>query len=179
LIAARDGLGVRQLYVAESARALIVSNVMQAALCDRAIASALDAEALATFLVHGGPTDPVRTVYRGVQVVPPGHTLRVGRYQRSLTRHWHFPAPSPFADLRPPALCEAYSSVLEDAVRDRLRDVGVLFLSGGIDSGTIAACLPDLRHYGAVRAMTAVHDRLSSIDEISYARMTAEWSGLP
>ena len=71
-------------------------------------------------------------------------------------------------------ILEGYRAVLTSAVRDRSRDLGTIFLSGGIDSGTLAACISNIGASRSVHAVTAIYDRFSTIDELSYTRLTAE-----
>jgi hypothetical protein len=50
LLAARDGLGIRTLYVAQAPRLLIVTNVLAAAIAHPSVPDALDEDALLEFL---------------------------------------------------------------------------------------------------------------------------------
>jgi asparagine synthase (glutamine-hydrolysing) len=173
LLAARDGFGIRLLYAARAPRALIVSNVLAAACFEPSITAEIDEAAMAAFLANGGPLDPVRTIYRNVRLVPAGHTLSVTPDGPTLSRHWDFPRPE-IRHGRAQVILEGYRAALTSAVLDRSRDLGTIFLSGGIDSGTLAACISDIGASRSVHAVTATHDRFSTIDELSFARLTAE-----
>jgi asparagine synthase (glutamine-hydrolysing) len=177
LVAARDGLCIRLLYTARTSSALVVSNVMAAVCFEPSLIAEIDVAALAEFLANGGPIDPLRTIYRHVRLVPAGHTYRVSPVGETLTRHWDFP-PSEPSRARRELLLEGYRAVLASAVRDRAADLGTLFLSGGIDSGTIAASLARLGLSHQVRAVTSTYNRFSTIDEITHAQLTAAATGL-
>jgi asparagine synthase (glutamine-hydrolysing) len=182
LVSARDGLGIRLLYVAESQNAIVVTNVLAAALCHPAIAADLDEVGLIAFLATGGAADDVRTCYRHVKVVPPGHTLIVradGVFRPALRRHWQFPHPDGLRRSDDEIL-EEYRSVLACAVGDRLAmgDTAI-FLSGGIDSTTIAAAARAVRPAGGLRAITARYPRYIDDFELPFTRMAARHLDLP
>ena len=178
LRAMRDGLGVRLLYTAVGRTGLIVTNVLAAARHEGFGGCSLDERSLLEFLVEGGPADAVRTPYRSIRLVPPGHTLIAGHTEPvRIERHWRFPTPS-MLRARPPDVCEGYRAVLRRAVADRTRDHRcAIFLSGGVDSGTIAAAASLERV--ALTAFTATYDRLAPGDEVEFARTTADRLRLP
>jgi asparagine synthase (glutamine-hydrolysing) len=181
LYCARDGLGVRSLYVAEGLGTLIVTNVLDAAVAHPEIPARLDDTALVEFLAHGGPADQVRTVYRAVRVLPAGHTLviRPGGAPE-LRRHWTFPKPEPIRSIDRHAALERYRGVLERAVADRVQGrAAALFLSGGVDSTTIAAAARQAAPSARLRAFTVVYRRFSEIDELSFAQRAADALGIP
>lgn len=182
LVCARDGMGLRLLYVAESADTLIVTNVLDAALRHPSISADLDEAALGAFLAYGGPDDEVRSCFRDVKVLPAGHTLTIdiGRGSTRLHRHWRFPSPDP-ARPRPDAeVLEQYRATLGAAVRDRLHAGGTaIFLSGGIDSATIAAAACEAAPPGSLAAVTARYPRYSRDGELPYTRAAAQALGIP
>ena len=182
LLAVRDGLGLRRVYVAESPAVIVVTNILAAALSYPGISSDLDDHGVVSFLAHGAPHDGA-TVYRAVRVVPAGHTLSVEEDgQVTLARHWWFPTQgrSRRATMNPAEATEGYRHVLERAVRDRLREPRAsLLLSGGIDSSTIAAAARATAPSVDLRACTAIYTRLPAHDELTYTRVTAERLQLP
>jgi asparagine synthetase B (glutamine-hydrolysing) len=182
LFCARDGMGLRLLYVADSADVLIVTNVLAAALRHPAIPDDPDDTALIGFLAHGGAIDEVRTPYRHVSVVPAGHTLVVdtGRGVTRMRRHWHFPVSDPAPRRGEASVLEEYRSVLAEAVGDRLSTSRTsVFLSGGVDSTTIAAAAREVAPSARLQAITARYPRYLPDDELQYARAAAESLSLP
>ncbi|HET7698278.1 MAG TPA: asparagine synthase-related protein [Vicinamibacterales bacterium] len=181
LLCARDGLGIRCVYVAAAPEAIVVTNVLAAALRHPRIAAALDDAALLAFLAHGGAPDDVRTCYRDIRMLPPGHTLAIdGRtFASRMWRHWHFP----LADGRrrtDAAILEEYRAVLAEAVRDRLDPRGTtIFLSGGIDSTTMAAAAVDAAPADTLRAITTRYPRYVDDVELPFTRAAADCLGLP
>ena len=182
LVCARDGMGLRLLYVAESAETLIVTNVLRAALRHPSIAGEIDEAALAAFLAHGGPIDETRTSFRDVKVLPAGHTLTVdlARGSTRMHRHWRFPCPDPAPRRNEGQVMEQYRATLREAVKDRLHPAGTsIFLSGGIDSTTIAAAACEITGPGALGALTARYPRYVDDGELPYTRAAAQALGIP
>jgi asparagine synthase (glutamine-hydrolysing) len=93
-------------------------------------------------------TLPPRTTFKGVQELPPGHSMIVERGNISMARHWsldfgaHGEGP-PEADRSEDQYASELLDLLTDAVRIRLRsDVPVgAYLSGGLDSTLVSALI--------------------------------------
>ena len=177
----RDGLGIRLLYVAAGEDTIVVTNVLAAALCHPRIAATLDEAALIEFLAYGTSLDHARTCYRDVRVLPPGHTLTIdGRsFTARMRRHWTFPVAD---EVRRTAgeIVDEYRSLLADAVRDRLGSDGTsIFLSGGIDSTTMAAAAVDVAPPRTLHAITTRYPRYVDDVELPFTQAAAERLGLP
>ena len=180
LLAARDGLGLRPLFLADGGRTLVVSNTLSAAVAHPDVPDATDAAALAGFLEHGR-LPAGRTPYTAVRRVPEGHTLRAQRGAAvRLRQHWVFPERAPAPRRRDDDVREGYRDVLARAVRDRVRGApAAILLSGGIDSTTIAASARAVSPPGTLHAVTAVYDRAARGLELPYARAAAERLRIP
>jgi asparagine synthase (glutamine-hydrolysing) len=178
-LAARDGLGLRPLYVGEGPNVIVLSNILVAALAYPAIADTLDEPALVEFLATGG-MPPGRTVYRAINQLPAGHTVVIeGSEVTSMWRHWWFPQSARNAPSAAQDLLEGYRDVLERAVADRTRHDtrASILLSGGVDSTTIAAAAraatPTELH-----GFTAVYECVPGGGELALARGAAERLGI-
>lgn len=182
LTCARDGFGLRLLYVAENPAAIIVTNVLEAALQHPQSSRQTDDAALIAFLAYGGGVDHVRTCYRDVKVIPPGHTLAIDARCRSNTRmwrHWHFPVADGLRRTDEDIVQE-YRIRLADAVRDRTDVNGTsIFLSGGIDSTTMAAAAKEVSPPGTLQAITARYRRYVDDGELPFTRAAAGHLELP
>jgi asparagine synthase (glutamine-hydrolysing) len=180
LLAARDGLGIRVLYAAQSGETLVVSNVMAATLSTPGVPDTLDDRALVSFLATGA-IEAGKTAYRSVRMIPAGHTLRVCDGRASLARHWWFPSTeSPRRRRNHEEILEGYRAVVARAVADRVRRRPVaILLSGGVDSTTMAAAARATQPSGLLQGLTAVYNRLSPLNELVYARMAADRLGIP
>jgi asparagine synthase (glutamine-hydrolysing) len=90
-------------------------------------------------------TLPPRTIFRGIQEIPPGTSLTVQNGKVETKRYWQLNYPSPGSGPTGPKVERDYAAhlmeLLVDATRLRLRaDVPVgAYLSGGLDSSVIAA----------------------------------------
>jgi asparagine synthase (glutamine-hydrolysing) len=150
LLLARDRLGIKPLYLAETPRRLRFASTLPALLESGPLDTSLDPEALHHYLTWHSIVPGRRTVLRGVRKLPPA-TLRVvdadgtsrervywePRYERaaasSMTSdEWRFEV----------------GRALRRAVERRLVSdvpVGVL-LSGGLDSSLVVALMAELGH---------------------------------
>jgi asparagine synthase (glutamine-hydrolysing) len=141
LVLARDRLGVKPLYWAALAGGgLVFASEAKAIFASGLVEPAVDEDAVSQYLAHGFVPAP-KTLFRGVGKLPPGHLLAVEADGRlSLRRYWRPEAASDLPDGED-AVAERLVELLTDSVRLQLRsDVPVgLLLSGGIDSGLLAA----------------------------------------
>lgn len=137
----RDPVGVKPLYLAETADGLVFASEMKGLLRSGAVRPELDPQAVLAHL--GFLWSPGRaTLVKGVRKVLPGHVIRVkaGRIvsdepYRALRFH-QLPAPGSDA-----AAAEAVGAAVRTAVdRQMVSDVPLgAFLSGGLDSSAVAA----------------------------------------
>jgi len=140
-------------------------------------------DALTSYLLFGSASEPVSLV-EGVFSVPPGHRMLLyvpERRRVPRARPWWDPETSPAArDQRKPRDVDSAANqlrpLLEDAVRAHLiADVPVgLFLSGGLDSGALAALAT--RAQPGIRSFTLSFPG-TSYDEAPLARQVAERCG--
>lgn len=99
-------------------------------------------------------------------------------------RYWSPPAGGRIRYAHPAEYIEHFREILKEAVADRLRfDRVGIFLSGGMDSGCIAAMArevsSDARGAKDLRGYTAVFRSLMHDEEGDYARETAGSLGIP
>jgi asparagine synthase (glutamine-hydrolysing) len=140
LFAGRDRLGIKPLYYTMHEGTLYLASEVKA-LFAFGVPARWDQE---YFYQHvTGPAMPDRSLFEGVQQVPPGYHLMATRNGVRLHRYWEFQFPSVAelaASQRSERSCvEEFASVFEEAVRLRMRaDVPVgCYLSGGIDSCSV------------------------------------------
>ena len=142
LLLARDRLGIKPLFYARTARGWAFASEVKALLPALEHAPRLRPEALSEYL-HGGMVCAQDKLIQGVRAVPPGCAivLAPGREPRS-HRYWDPTGLEPFAGSEAEALeefTELFARVMNEHVR---ADVPYgLFLSGGVDSGTLAGLL--------------------------------------
>jgi asparagine synthase (glutamine-hydrolysing) len=133
-------------------------------------------------VAEGYNEDPGTTVFRAIRRVPPAHTLRLhpgGREEAH--RYWTLPT-APIDRTRDAAAVVAeFRAVLEASVRDRIRSPSlVVFMSGGLDSTTLAAIgARELEDRTRLIARTSHLPTLVPADETRRARIVAESLGIP
>ena len=170
LFLARDRLGVKPLYVADTGSEFIFASRPSALLATGRVDQNVDPQALRLYLEAGFIPSPW-SLHKGVRKLQPGCTLTLEGGRRSEWRYWDVGAFTP-----DPALAErSESSLLEDldALIDRsvharlVSDVPLgVFLSGGVDSTLVARAMK--RHTAKVRAFTIGFDD-EAFDESRYA----------
>ena len=141
LFCARDPVGVRPFYYAETARGFVFASAVEAVLAAPGVDDRLDESTVATWLVRRNPLSNTRTFFAMVRKLPPGHALTVaGAAPPRLHRYWRPERAPQVRRASDDAYAEEFLDLYARAVRDRLRGpdpVGV-HLSGGLDSSTIA-----------------------------------------
>jgi asparagine synthase (glutamine-hydrolysing) len=172
LLLARDPLGVKPLYWAETETGLLFGSEPKALLASGLVARRLRPEALLDYLVQGYVGGPA-AAWEGMRRLPPAHSMVVedGR-AREPRRYWDLPR-----TLRAPASAEEILAWLDRCVADQLvSDVPLgAFLSGGIDSTAVATSMRRADAGPLVLCSVGFAER--SHDELPTARRTAERLG--
>jgi asparagine synthase (glutamine-hydrolysing) len=171
LLLARDRVGKKPLYVAESPAGLAFGSDVRSVLMVAGLRPQLDADRVAEYLFQRYVAAPA-TLIRGVEKLEPGCVLLYEDGHVTNKRYWRLEPGSP-EPLEPDAL----RRLLHDAVERRLMSdvpLGVL-LSGGVDSGAVLGLM---REAGLDRVETftiGFEDEL--YDERTWARLVAERNG--
>src|SRR6266545_3206537 len=179
LLLARDHLGIKPLYYAQTSQGLIFGSELKALITSPWVRRRVDPAALAAYLRFGYVPDPL-SILEGVAKLPPGHVLLVrDGHAGAPQRYWE--PTSHFRDTDE-SLDEAETGaklwgLLGDAVRSHLvSDVPVgAFLSGGVDSSTVVGLMA--REAGVPVKTFSVGFGEKEYDEAPYARRVAEWFG--
>lgn len=146
LFCARDRLGIKPFYYALSPQRFVFGSEIKALLAYPSVAAELAEEAVSEYLALGYTTGE-QTMFRGIRRLPPGHWLKLrvdgnGPLRPEIVPYWDVPLPGGEAAGRTEEdwIAELRQR-LEETVRMRLMsDVPLgVFLSGGLDSATIAA----------------------------------------
>ena len=177
----RDPFGVRLLYWHRDVARLVASNTLGALLA-AGVARDLDDDAIADFAAVGFNEDPCTTCYRAIRRVPPAHVLRVHADGREeLRRYWSLPAPPIDRSRDATTIVGEFRAVLEACVRDRMRSSSLtVFMSGGLDSTTLAAIAAQLlADRTRLVARTSHLPTLVPSPETRRAQIVAEALGIP
>jgi asparagine synthase (glutamine-hydrolysing) len=138
LFCLRDPIGTCPMFYAETRNGLLVSTSIDLLLRQPHVSPALNRAALADYFLDRFPKLD-ETFFEAVKRVPPGQVLRVTREGRRSYRYWD-PAPDGKVTWLTPDEVERFDELMEQAVRRCLSfgSAGI-FLSGGLDSVTVAA----------------------------------------
>lgn len=182
LFCARDHMGVKPFYYARIGSCVIFSNTLNCIRRYPGVSDRLNDLAIADFLLFGVNQDRATTSFAEIQRLAPAHSLIGSENGLQLSRYWSMPVDEPLFYPRPQDYMDQFHDLLRKCVGDRLRTnkVGV-FMSGGIDSPTLAAVARDtLRQRDSkfqLRALTQVDPFVP--DERRYAEMIATHLGIP
>ena len=173
---ARDPLGIKPLFVTEQDGGLAFGSEIPALREIPGYAFDIDESGVHDFFCFGHVLGP-RTIFRQVCQLPPGHVLHLGpKGQPSLERFWQ-PRIAPVSGRSEAEwVQETRERVLGTVKQHMIADVPIgTFLSGGIDSGAVAAGMTRAAGRG-VTAFTAGFPG-SSIDETDASRTVARHLG--
>ena len=176
LFLARDHMGQKPLFYAHHGDTFAFASEVKGILASGWIAREPDVEALWHYMsLRFVPDD--RSLIKGVRKLRAGHTMLVGRDGVPQTRYWS-PRFHPKFERSVDELTDELEQVVNDVVEAHLlSDVEVgAFLSGGIDSSTVAAIAA--RHQDAPVSSFSIGVEDQSFDELPYARMVVEYCGL-
>jgi asparagine synthase (glutamine-hydrolysing) len=175
LLLARDRVGKKPLYYVHDGERLLFASELKALLCDPSVKRILSAEAISDYLTFGAVPAP-RTVYRGIQQLPPAHYLVWENGRIRTTEYWdlEYPEPRPATEA---GRLEEFEAVFAEAVRLRMvADVPLgAFLSGGVDSTAVVATMA--AQASRPVATTTISFRDTRFDESVHARAVAQAVG--
>ncbi len=177
LLLARDPLGKKPLFYARTPRGLVFASEPKAIYLDPALDRTVDRAALRKYLFYGYVPAP-SCLHPGLRKVRPGHYLLARDGTTTERPYWRPPVPGsavPAPTL--PEAVERLETLLGRAVERRLiSDVPLgIFLSGGVDSSTIAAVAA--RRAGRRVRTFAIGFSEAAYDESDHARRVARHIG--
>jgi asparagine synthase (glutamine-hydrolysing) len=139
LILARDGFGIKPLYVRRTARQLSFASEIRALAFDGEGGLSVEPTFTQTFLRVGYVPSP-GTAFRGISKIEPGtaHEIDLTTGETRVETFYRL-TPAGLDDTRPDSLLEQLRELLNASVRRHLMaDVPMgLFLSGGLDSSAL------------------------------------------
>ena len=171
LFLARDRFGIKPLYYTVAKDVLYFASEAKALLpfVERV---EVDPDGLLDYLTFQFCL-PGRTMFQGIDELPPGHCLRVRRGTTSLKRYWEVYYHLDF-DHTERYFADRVEALLDESVALHLRsDVPVsTYLSGGLDSSAVAS-MARAHHPGPMDAFNGRFAAGERYDESSYARLVA------
>jgi asparagine synthase (glutamine-hydrolysing) len=183
LILARDRLGEKPLYYGRMGDSFLFGSELKALVEHPAFVKDIDRDAVTLFLRHNYIPSP-HSIWRGISKLPAAHFMEVGEDGRRIgepVAYWDFRAAAEAGAADPISagseLVDELESLLKDAVARQMQaDVPLgAFLSGGVDSSTIAA-LMQVQSARPVRTFT-IGFAEKGFDEADHARAVARHLG--
>ena len=171
LVLVRDRLGIKPLYYALLPDQLVFASEIKALAEHPGVSRDLDPTSLSLYLSHEYVPAP-HAIFRGVRKLPAGHRLSYTEGRIKIEPYWDVDFHARRA-VREEEAVEELRAALDLSVRQHLvSDVPLgIFLSGGIDSGTVAALAQ--RHAGGRLETFSIGFEDPSFDESGYARVVA------
>jgi asparagine synthase (glutamine-hydrolysing) len=186
LFCARDHFGIKPFYYVALGDLFLFSNTLNCLRQHPAVSNELNETAIGDFLLFGLNYDKGTTTFRDIQRLQPGHWLMVSRDVLKIQSYWQPPTQGRIRYTRDQDYVDHFNDVIKSAVADRMTSdpVGIL-LSGGLDSGSVAAVAKELSDDGGncgsprLCTFTVGYESLIPDDGRAYARATAERLGIP
>jgi asparagine synthase (glutamine-hydrolysing) len=182
LFVAHDQVGLHPLYWCESPRLFAFASRITTLTALPGVPRRLDPAQIADYLV-GVVCEPAATFHAGVARLLPAHSLLVSGSSTECRRYFELTLPTETHRGAPREVAAGFRSVLDVAVRDRLRgdqQVGSM-LSGGLDSSALV-CLARAqlreRGAGALPTFSLVFPRTPSADERPFIAALVGQQGL-
>jgi asparagine synthase (glutamine-hydrolysing) len=143
LVLVRDRLGQKPLYYTRSSGGLAFASEVKALLEIPGVRAEVDGHALREHLAMGYATGP-RTLFRGIEKLPPASRLVWSQNDIRIDRYWSLPT-RVRTDLKANDWVELIRSELRRSVTEHMvSDVPIgAFLSGGIDSSAVVALMAE------------------------------------
>jgi asparagine synthase (glutamine-hydrolysing) len=172
LLLARDRYGEKSIYWTFGRHGLAFASEIPALLELEGVGTERDLAALDAYLALQYVPHP-HTIFRDIKKLPPGHLMVVRPGQEPVPRSYMTVDHSPrYAGIDEVEACREVRRVVEDAVRVRLMsDVPLgAFLSGGVDSSIVVACMARASSKPVKTFSIGIGDN----PELPYARLVAE-----
>ncbi len=186
LFCARDRFGMRQLAYAQRGDTLIVSNSIDCIRQHPLVSDRLCDEAICDFLLFGDSRwgSRSRTAFSDIETLEPAHCFSMAKGSKRTWRYWEIPGDVPILRYRRDAeYVEHFSDILRVSVNDRIRTQDIcVYLSGGMDSSSIAATVCDLNRERSqpigLHAATVIYDSIHPNDERIFVEALSAHLGL-
>jgi asparagine synthase (glutamine-hydrolysing) len=175
LLLARDRVGKKPMYYRVDGARLWFASELKALIQDESFTREVDPIAVHHFLTYLYVPAPL-AIYRGVEKLPPAHTLVFENGKVSVERYWTLEY-LPKGVVSERDAVDQLDEILRESTAARMtseRPVGA-FLSGGIDSSLVVANMAGLQSE-PVKTFSIGFEH-EDYDERKYARMVAERFG--
>lgn len=176
LFLARDRLGVRPLFYTIKEGSLIFGSEIKSLLAHPAVQAEVNPKALDQIFTYWASLAP-QTIFKDIHELPAGHYLLLREGHLRIESYWELDFTEDSEARSLASYVDEFRELLIDATQIRLRaDVPVgAYLSGGLDSSTIAAII---RNYTTtpLTSFSIVFDN-KTFDESHYQKLMLESLG--
>ena len=182
IFCARDHFGIKPFYYAETRDFFLCSNTLDCIRQHPGVSDELNDQAVADFLLFGINCDNATTIFQSVQRLSPAHFLSASDSGVGTQRYWSAPVDGWIRYRRQEEYAEHFLENVRLATADRMDvDSAGILLSGGMDSGTLAAIAKEISAVSGTRlkGYTVTYERLLGDREGYFARQTADFLGIP
>jgi len=177
LLLARDRVGIKPLYYADSGKALIFGSEIKALLADSDARCQVDPQSLDKFLTHLCLPGK-ETLWKGIYKLEPGFFLIASKGNVKVQQYWdlRFKLDDHWKSMDEAS--EALYDLVKKTVREHMiSDVPVGFLlSGGVDSTVVLSCAAT-ETSKRISTFTVGFDGEGFVDERPFARLAAKRFG--
>jgi asparagine synthase (glutamine-hydrolysing) len=176
LLLARDRAGKKPLFWARRGDRVWFASEVRSMLADPELRPAVDPRAIDAYLALQYVPHPL-SAFEGVNKLPPASTLSVTAEGERIERYWRLD----YGRKRDVSSFEESKALVRDAVSEatsvRLMSEVPLgaFLSGGVDSSAVVACMAE--HMSEPVKTFSIGFPEREFDELEYARMVAQRFG--
>ena len=177
LFAARDRLGIKPFYYRFDGKTFLFGSEIKAILAHPGVRAEFNVGMLSEYLAFGYLSGS-QTMFAGINKLPPAHTLEIDSAGKlNLQSYWDLTVPVDSEGQPREFYVKSYREMLESCVSSHLMsDVPLgVFLSGGLDSSTVAALTTKIRREPI--ATFAVGYGEEKFSELRYARQVAQHIG--
>jgi asparagine synthase (glutamine-hydrolysing) len=176
LFLARDRPGKKPLFWARRGQRVWFASELRALLADPDLRTEVDPRAVDAYLALQYVPHPL-SAFKGIEKVPPATTLSVTRDDARRERYWSLDYGRKLDGLSFDEAKERVRAAIDEATRIRLMSEVPLgaFLSGGVDSSAIVACMA--QHMSEPVKTFSIGFPEREFDELSHARKVAERFG--
>ncbi|MFV8835854.1 asparagine synthetase B family protein [Aquisalimonas sp. APHAB1-3] len=172
---ATDRMGRMPLFHTDSGDCLVFGSTLDAVISHPGVDARLSTQSVYHYVYHHAIPSP-DSIYEEIGRLRPAHALDWGD-GKSTVRQWWAPTFAPDRRATPEELAEELRAALAQSVGDAAADAHTAaFLSGGLDSSTVAGMLSKAQQDPAVAY--AIGFDAPGYDEIEYARAARDHFGL-
>ena len=182
LLLARDRLGIKPLFWAQTDDYLVFASEVKAILASGLIKTHPSLDGIASYLRFRHPVAPL-TMFEGIHALEAGHYLEwhgepAGGSELRIERYWDIPIPQRRKDLGERYYRERVRELVTSAVEKRLMsDVPLgAYLSGGLDSSIVVALMAQALEEPVKTYSIGFSDEPDD-GELPFAREVAELHG--